>query len=96
MRDAADIYMSLKYPPTVFINDTPCGLVRHMEIRCPEFSKQMWSDRRGCFERPNMDSEPHAVSTFYLILFYFAQLILAQMFLVAKLVFHGILPHDIN
>ena len=71
VRDAADIYMSLKYPPTVFINDTPCGLVRHMEIQCPEFSKQMWSDRRGCFERPNLDSEPHAVQYVHFIKFYF-------------------------
>ena len=40
MHDAADIYMSLKYPPTVFINDSSSALVRHMEICCPEFSRK--------------------------------------------------------
>jgi hypothetical protein len=53
--------MSLKYPPIVLINDTPCGLVRHMEIRSPEFSKHMWGDRCGCFETPRLDFQPNEV-----------------------------------
>ena len=63
VRDAADLYLSLKYPPIVFINDTPCGFVRHMECRCLETSKQLWGDRCGCFEKPVVEMEPKSVST---------------------------------
>ena len=35
VRDAADLYLSLKHPPIVFINDTPCGFVHHVESREP-------------------------------------------------------------
>ena len=35
VRDAADLYLSLKNQPMVLINDTPCGFVRHLECRDP-------------------------------------------------------------
>ncbi|XP_028417949.1 HMG domain-containing protein 3-like [Dendronephthya gigantea] len=58
VRDAADIYLSLKYPPMVFINDTPCGFVRHLECRAPNVSKELWGERSGCFEKPILGKEP--------------------------------------
>lgn len=33
MRDAADLYTSLKYPPVVFICDSPCGFVRPLNVQ---------------------------------------------------------------
>ncbi|KXJ26911.1 HMG domain-containing protein 3 [Exaiptasia diaphana] len=58
VRDAADLYLSLKYPPTVFVCDTACGFVRHMDCRNREISNQLWGDYSGCFEIPSLDCEP--------------------------------------
>lgn len=58
MRDAADLYLSLKHPPVVFINDTPCGFVRHMECRDPDTAKQLWGSTSGCFEKPTLGKDP--------------------------------------
>ncbi|XP_068748643.1 uncharacterized protein [Montipora capricornis] len=33
VRDAADLYLSLKHPPPIFVCDTPCGFVRHMDFQ---------------------------------------------------------------
>ena len=44
VRDAADLYLSVKYQPTVLINDSPCGFVRHLECRDPEKAKKLWQD----------------------------------------------------
>ncbi len=62
VRDAADLYLSLKYPPIVFVCDTPCGLVRHMECRCKETARKLWGERAGCFEKPCLDKEPCEVN----------------------------------
>ena len=35
VHDAADLYLSLKYPPVVLVNDTPCGFARHLDLREP-------------------------------------------------------------
>ncbi|XP_028417001.1 HMG domain-containing protein 3-like [Dendronephthya gigantea] len=45
VRDAADLCLSLKYKPIVFINDTPCRLARHMECRCPDICANLWGNR---------------------------------------------------
>ena len=44
VRDAADLYMSLKYPPIVFICDSPCGMVRHLECRAPHLCEALWGE----------------------------------------------------
>ena len=33
MRDSADLYLSLRYPPPVFICGTPCGFVGHVNCK---------------------------------------------------------------
>ena len=32
----------LKNPPVIFINDTLCGLVRHLECRDPDTAQNLW------------------------------------------------------
>ena len=56
MRDAADLYLSLKNQPVVFINDTPCRFVR--PIWDPETAHSLWGDKAGCFEKPIMGKRP--------------------------------------
>ncbi|KAK3743284.1 hypothetical protein QZH41_017319, partial [Actinostola sp. cb2023] len=41
VRDAADLYLSMKYTPTTFICDSPCGLARHLELRDKELAKKL-------------------------------------------------------
>ena len=53
VRDASDLYPSVKYKPIVLINDSPCGFVRHLEIREPQLTKKLWGDYSGCFEKPD-------------------------------------------
>jgi len=62
VRDAADLYLSMKYTPTTFICDSPCGLARHLELRDKELAKKLWGENCGCFERPTLDKLPSAVS----------------------------------
>ena len=59
VRDAADIYLSLKYPPPVFISDSPCGFARHMECRVPEVTNILWAENCGCFEKPSLGKSPN-------------------------------------
>lgn len=61
VRDPADLYLSLKYPPTVFICDSPCGLVRHLEVRVPDLCEEYWSNNSGCFEEPQFGKNPTKV-----------------------------------
>ena len=42
VRDAADIYLSLKYPPPLFVLDTPCGIARHVNIKEPGLAEKYW------------------------------------------------------
>ncbi|XP_028415288.1 HMG domain-containing protein 3-like [Dendronephthya gigantea] len=58
VRDAADLYLSLKHPPVVFINDTPCGFVRHLECRDPKTAEKLWGMNAGCFEKPELGRKP--------------------------------------
>ena len=64
MRDAADLYMSLKHHPLVFVCDTPCGFVRHMDCREPQLSRNLWGDFSGCFEVPTLKRAPLEVNLF--------------------------------
>ncbi len=68
VRDAADLYLSLKSPPVVFINDTPCGFVRHLECRDPVTAQNLWGNNAGCFEEPKLGKKPEQVQ-FEIILF---------------------------
>ena len=61
VRDAADLYLSLKYPPITSISDSPCGFTRHVEFRDAEVAKALWSNNRGCFEKPQPNKEPNQV-----------------------------------
>ena len=64
VRDAADLYLSLKHPPVVFINDTPCGFVRHMECRDPAIAQELWGSTAGCFQTPTLHQDPEGVCAF--------------------------------
>lgn len=61
VRDAADLYLSLKYPPVLLVNDTPCGFARHLDIREPSLTKHLWGDCLGCFQKPDPDMVPKEV-----------------------------------
>ena len=58
VRDAADLYLSLEYPPPIFIYDSPCGFARHMECRAPAVTDVLWADKCGCFEKPELGKSP--------------------------------------
>lgn len=58
VRDAADLYLSLKFPPVMFVCDTPCTLVQHINNRSPEHTKHFWGENDGCFEKPNLENNP--------------------------------------
>ena len=61
VRDAADLYLSLRYPPPVFICDTPCGFVRHLDVRNKNVASKLWGKNSGCFEVPTMGRSPKEV-----------------------------------
>lgn len=66
VRDAADLYLSLKYPPLLLVNDTPCGFARHLHLREPVIAEQFWGDRLGCFETPIPGTKPKEVRYCYI------------------------------
>lgn len=66
VRDAADLYLSLKYPPLLLVNDTPCGFARHLDLREPVIASQFWGDRLGCFEKPTPGTKPKEVQYCYI------------------------------
>lgn len=59
--DAADLFLSLKYPPLLFICDTACGFVRHMDCLAPDVSEKLCGKFSGCFEVPDSDKSPSEV-----------------------------------
>ena len=61
VRDAADLYLSLKYPPPIFVCDTPCGFVRHMDCRDKTTASKLRGSNSGYFELPSMDKLPKEV-----------------------------------
>ncbi len=62
VRDAADIYISLKCPPISFVCDTACTLVRHMNLREPELTGRLWGKFDGCFQEPKPGCTPDKAS----------------------------------
>ena len=70
VRDAADLYLSLKYPPPVFISDSPCGFARHMECRVPDITDIVWGENYGYFEKPELGKRPNVSILTYLIYYY--------------------------
>lgn len=48
--------------PLVFVCDTPCGVVRHMDCRNPEITKELWGNFAGCFEKPSFEKLPDQVN----------------------------------
>ena len=69
VRDAADLYLSLKYPPPIFVCDTPCGFVRHMDCRDKTTASKLWGSNSGCFEVPSMEKLPKEVLCSCLLMF---------------------------
>jgi len=61
VRDAADLWLSLKYPPVIFICDTPCTFVQHINHRDPVSANEYWGDKDGCFETPTINRTPNQV-----------------------------------
>lgn len=61
VRDAADLWLSLKYPPVMFICDTPCTFVQHINHRDPVSANEYWGDKDGCFETPTINRTPTQV-----------------------------------
>ncbi len=61
VRDAADLFLSLKYPPIFFICNTPCTLAQHMTLRDRSVTDEIFGDWNGCFEKPNLSKEPTKV-----------------------------------
>jgi hypothetical protein len=66
VRDAADLYQSLKYPPPLFVNDTPCGFARHMYVRDSRVSYKLWGENLGCFEKLGQSPTEVITTTLYL------------------------------
>ena len=62
VRDAVHLYLSLKFPPVILVNDTPCGFARHLDLREPDVGNQLWGDCMGCFEKPSPDIDPMQVN----------------------------------
>eukprot|EP00794_Sanderia_malayensis_P021119 gene21119-23190_t len=60
VRDAADLYLSLRHPPITFICDTACTFVRHVNIREPAVARDYWGAYDGCFEIPSAKNKPNS------------------------------------
>ncbi|XP_066931534.1 HMG domain-containing protein 3-like [Clytia hemisphaerica] len=58
VRDAADLWLSLKYPPVLFVCDTPCTFTRHINQRSPDEAIAYWGENDGCFEVPTLGKDP--------------------------------------
>ena len=61
VRNAADSWLSLKSPSIMFVCDTPCTFVQHLNNRCPNLTKEYWGSHNDCLETPSMDKEPTLV-----------------------------------
>ncbi len=57
-RDHADLLLSSKHWPLVYAVDMACDVVAHLETREPAMTRQMWGERRGCFEKPQSGVNP--------------------------------------
>ena len=57
-RDHVDLLLSIKHWPLVYAVDMACDVVAHTEVRLPSLARELWGERRGCFERPSPTSNP--------------------------------------
>ena len=69
VRDAGDLWLSLKYPPTLFMCDTPCTLTHHVLNRLSGVAQKYFGVTHGCFEKPMIGKMPTRVCSFGLLLF---------------------------
>ena len=56
--DPCDIFLSLKYQPTLQILDDPCTFMAHIFCTEPDLSKLLFGKNRGCFEAPHKTQTP--------------------------------------
>eukprot|EP00794_Sanderia_malayensis_P009095 gene9095-10066_t len=61
VRDAADLYLSLKHQPTLFFTDTACTFRQHINNRHPDKANELWGEYDGCFETPQIDRPPKSL-----------------------------------
>ena len=59
VRDAGDLWLSLKYPPVMLECDTPCTFVCHVNNRKPNLVEEYWGVSDGCFEWPDATRTPN-------------------------------------
>ena len=57
-RDHVDLLLSSRHWPLVYAVDMACDIVAHMEVRSPSLATALWSDKRGCFEKPKLGRSP--------------------------------------
>ena len=62
VRDAGDLWLSLKCPPALFLCDTPCTMTHHVLNRLSENAERYFGDTHGCFEKPLLGKIPNTVS----------------------------------
>lgn len=54
-------FLLLKYFPLLFVCDTACGFVPHMDCRAPDVTQELWGRFSGCFEVPDDQKLPSEV-----------------------------------
>eukprot|EP00794_Sanderia_malayensis_P002878 gene2878-3329_t len=65
VRDAADIYLSLKHQPITFVCDTACTFVWHVNNHVPSVTQHLWGQYDGSFEVPDPKKPAATNKTFY-------------------------------
>ena len=56
--DPADLYLSLRFPPSLQVVDDPCTLVSHIICSETEEAIKLFGENRGCFEPPHPSNPP--------------------------------------
>lgn len=65
VRDAGDLWMSLKCPPVLFLCDTPCTMTHHVLNRLSTDAGKYFGATQGCFEKPTIGKMPARVCFFF-------------------------------
>ena len=88
VRDAGDLWLSLKCPPALFLCDTPCTMTHHVLNRLSGNAERYFGDTHGCFEKPMLGKIPNRVC-FPLFIYYIfiGKLTIFFLFLVKNLPF---------
>ena len=69
VRDAGDLWLSLKCPPALFLCDTPCTMTHHVLNRLSGNAERYFGDTHGCFEKPLLGKIPNRVRFVFLFSF---------------------------